>query len=376
MSSGKKIAILGPANPYRGGIAAFNENLALHLLDAGHEVEMINFKFQYPDWIYPGKNQYTEAAPPEQLIIHRKIHSLNPFNWWKVRTYLSKAGFEVIFCPFWLPALSPCFSSILKGVKNKVRIIGLLHNIVPHESRKGDRILTSLFLSRLTEGIVLSDSVRRDLMAFPESKKLKIHHLFHPVYDHFGERVEKAFAARELGLDPENRYLLFFGLVRKYKGLDLLISAFSKASLPEDVRLVIAGEFYDDKSEYLDLIRNRGVEERVHLFDEYIPDNKVKYFFSLSEMVVLPYRSATQSGVSQIAIHFATPVVSTNVGGIGEYIKDGINGKLIPPTEEKLIQVLEVSLHDQEVAHWREGQERMKEKLSWHNFVQALALRT
>ncbi len=373
MSDSKRIAILGPAHPYRGGIAAFNENLALELVSKGHDVELINFKFQYPDWIYPGENQLSSSPAPEKLVIKRMIHSLNPLNWIYVRHQLKKANYHIVFCPYWLPLLSPCFSSVIKGLNKNTRVVGLLHNIIPHESRKGDKVLTSMFLDKLSEGVVLSDSVKRDLESFELSKRLTIRHLFHPVYDHYGERIDKIEALKELSQNTDRTYLLFFGIVRKYKGLDILIKAFGEAKLPDHIDLIIAGEFYDSKEEYIDLIEKSGKVDRIHLFDQYIPDDQIRYFFSAADLLVLPYRTATQSGVSQIAIHFGLPIVSTNVGGISEYVRDGLNGKLMESSDE-LVKVLEGNLEEESIEIWRKGQEEMRKKLSWSKFSEALEI--
>jgi glycosyltransferase involved in cell wall biosynthesis len=369
MTDSKKVLILGPAHPYRGGIAAFNERLAKELHNQGHEVIIFNFKFQYPNFLFPGKQQFTDGPSPQDLEILRVVHSINPFNWLVVRQKIIKYRPDLIICGYWLPLMSPCFSSVLHGLKSKIRVIGILHNVKPHESRIGDHLFTKVFLKRLNEAVVLSNAVELDLKEeFPEWNGSR-RRLFHPIYDHFGELIPEELAKSALGLSEDKRYILFFGFVRKYKGLDLLIQAFKTANLPEDVELIIAGEFYDERTKYIQLIDDLNQKKNIHLFEGYIPENKVGQFFSAASCAALPYRHATQSGITQIAIHFLLPVISTRVGGIDEYISDEVNGILCEPEVESIQLALEEFFQDEGIHKMREGQELKKNELSWDRFT-------
>lgn len=368
---GEQIIILGPAHPYRGGIVAFNQNLALTLQDLGHEVFVFNFKFQYPDFIYPGDEQLSHDPPPPLKHNLRLVHSLNPLNWLAVRRKIKKIQPNRIICSFWLPLLSPCFSSILHGFKHHAEINGILHNVIPHESRTGDKVLTQLFIKQLSKITVLSKSVAEDFIQWKpkRTQNTRLDRLFHPVYDHYGEIVPMPEARAHLGLDQNKKYILFFGFIREYKGLDILIEALAKVK-DEDIHLIIAGEYYDDKSKYLDMIQRLNLNDRTHIFDNYILDSDIRYYFSSADFLALPYRSATQSGVSQIAIHFGKPVISTDVGGIKEYILDGINGKIIDAHSESLALTIGKLYEEDELMSLSEGQLNLRDKWSWKKFAQ------
>lgn len=367
-----KIAIIGPSHPYRGGMAAFNESLGRELQRQGHEVELINFIFQYPNWIFPGEKQTTDDPAPVDLVIFRKIHSISPLNWIKVRSYLKRQQYDRIFCGYWLPLLSPCFTSILKGLKKETQITGIIHNAIPHEKRTGDHSLTAMFLRQLTDAVVLSKSVEKDLKTFELPADLNIIRLFHPIYDQYGTPVEENRAKQELELDSSKRYLLFFGFIRSYKGLDILIEAFGRTNLPGDVDLLIAGEFYEDRERYLKLIQDSGVSSRIHLKEGYIPSDRVKFFFCAAKAVVLPYRSATQSGITQIAIHFSLPVISTRVGGIEEYIRHDYNGWLTSSDSAVLASDLSRLFKEDPFERYAEAQSEVLQKYSWKAFVEEL----
>lgn len=368
-----RIVIIGPAHPYRGGMAAFNESLARELQQQGHQVEIINFIFQYPDWIFPGEKQTTDDPAPQDLHIYRKLHSIQPLNWLKVRQYLKELEADQIICGYWLPLLSPCLTTVLKGLKKKTRVTGIIHNAVPHEKRPGDRLLTKVFLRQLTDAVVLSKSVAEDLKTFSFPEDLAVKQLFHPIYDVYGEAVERDVAIEALSLEKKKRYLLFFGFIRSYKGLDILIDAFGRAQLPDDVNLLIAGEFYDNREKYIQMISSNRRSSQIHLREGYIPSEQVKYYFCASEAVVLPYRNATQSGITQIAIHFSLPVVSTRVGGIEEYVQQDINGRLTSSQPHVLAADLRQLFEDDALKRYRQGQQRALKKYSWRGFVEQLA---
>ncbi len=319
-----KIAILGSAHPYRGGIAIYNDRLGRAFMEAGHHVEIFNFSLQYPSFLFPGKSQYSEEPPPPDLIIHRSINSVNPINWFSVGSKIRKWKPDLVIVRFWLPFMGPAFGTILRQVrKNKhSKIISIVDNMVPHEPRPGDKPFTKYFIKPLDGFLAMSQTVLDDIEKF-DSKKPKTLSP-HPLYDSFGELIDKQEARKKLGLDKDAKILLFFGLIRDYKGLDLLIESFGDKRFREDnYHLIIAGEYYSDKHVYTDLIDKHHLGECILQADKFIPDSEVNIYFSAADLIVQPYKSATQSGVTQIAYHFNKPMVVTNVGGLPEMCPDG-----------------------------------------------------
>ncbi len=313
-----KIIILGTAYPYRGGLSAFNERIAYEFQSQGHEVEIYTFTHQYPDFLFPGKTQYSTEPAPEGLKIVRKVHSYNPFNWFKVGHEIKRKKPDLMITKFWLPFMAPCFGTIARIVRrNKhTRLVSILDNVIPHEHRIGDKMFVRYFI-RPTDGFVaMSKSVLADLRLFTPDKPAVFSP--HPLYDHYGERLSRETALSLLNLSPDNRYVLFFGFIRGYKGLDLLLDAFSDNRLKEDgVKLIVAGEFYGDPEPYLKQIKELGIEDRVILCTDFIPDSEVNRYFSAADIVAQPYKTATQSGVTQIAFHFEKPMLVTNVPADG-----------------------------------------------------------
>jgi glycosyltransferase involved in cell wall biosynthesis len=368
----RKIVIVGPAHPYRGGMSAFNESLARELQHQGHQVSIFNFKFQYPNWIFPGEKQTTDDPAPPDLTIHRRIHSMLPLNWLKVRNELKKLLPDQVICGYWLPLLGPCFTTILRGLKRQMHVTGIIHNAVPHEKRPGDRYFTLGFLRHLTDAVVLSDAVARDLESLSPSVKPPLKQLFHPIYDVYGKPLDRKAAIDALGLEKSRRYLLFFGFIRSYKGLDILIEAFGSAAIPQDVDLLIAGEFYDNRDKYIQLISQSERSSRIHLHEGYIASEEVKNYFCASTAVILPYRNATQSGITQIAIHFSVPVVSTRVGGIEEYVQDDFNGLLTKSDPSILAEDLSRLFKGDTLDRFVVGQKQVSKKYSWNAFVERL----
>lgn len=332
-----KIAIVGPAYPYRGGIADYNERLAKALTMAGHNVEIYTFTLQYPSFLFPGKSQYSKAKAPENLKINRLINSVNPFNWLKAGIRLKKAKHDLLIVRFWLPFMGPALGTILRLIKGnrKTKIISIADNIIPHESRPGDRLFTHYFLKPVDGLLAMSKTVLEDIDQFDKQKPRVLSP--HPLYDNFGEAISRELAIKKLGLNPEDKILLFFGLIRDYKGLDILIKAFADERFRgENYRLVIAGEYYSNAEYYKGLITENKLEEEVVEVDGFIPSSMVATYFSAADLVVQPYKSATQSGVTQIAYHFNKPMVVTNVGGLKEMCPNGKVGYVVP-TEPKAI---------------------------------------
>ena len=325
-----KIIIVGTAFPYRGGLAAFNERLAREYVKQGNEVEIITFSLQYPGFLFPGKSQYSTELAPEDLKITRSVNSINPLNWIKVgRQIKKKAPDRVIFC-YWMAFIAPCFGTIARIAKSpKTRMVAMIHNMIPHEPTILDKLFPKYFVKSMDGFVAMAESVVTDIKHFDKDNKPKVVSP-HPIYDHYGDALTKKEATMKLGLHGQNDYILFFGFIRHYKGLDLLLEAFADERLRKfPIKLIIAGEFYENPQPYLELIIRLKLDGLVELRTGFIPDNEVRNYFSVADLVAQPYRSATQSGVSQIAYHFEKPMLVTNVGGLSEIIPDGKVGYVV-----------------------------------------------
>lgn len=322
MSSIKqKVIIVGPAFPLRGGIANFNEALCRAFNQAGVESKIISFSLQYPRFLFPGTTQYDSGKAPSDISIETKINSINPFNWSRIAKEIKKEKPDLIIFRYWLPFMGPCLGAIAKWIKRgtNIKVIAITDNVIPHEKRFGDKRLTNYFIKNCDGFIAMSNSVLNDLSLFTSTNNKVF--LPHPIYDIFGGKVDKAVALKHLNLNPNDKHLLFFGFIRKYKGLDLLLEAMSDDRIKAlGVKLIVAGEYYEDASFYNEIICKNGLEKNIILKTEYIPSEEVKYYFCASDMVTQPYRSATQSGVTQIAYHFEKPMLVTNIGGLPEIV--------------------------------------------------------
>ena len=361
-----KIISLGPAYPYRGGLASFNDRLALQFKAEGHDIEIITFSLQYPSILFPGKTQYTDGAPPEGIKIERKLNSINPLNWIRTAFLIRKRRPDILLLRYWLPFIGPSLGTVARIVKANgfTRVICIFDNVVPHEKRPGDKILTRYLTGSIDGGIVMSNTVYDDLIAFRKNIPVKLSP--HPLFDNYGNRIERAEALSALNLDAGFSYLLFFGFIRAYKGLDLLIEAFSDKKMRNSkLKLIVAGEFYEDDKPYRDLITKHKLQEEVLIFDHFIKDSEVSLFFSAADLVVQPYRSATQSGVTQIAFHFEVPMVVTGVGGLKEIVPDRICGYVVSPETGQITNAIHDFFVNNKSEQFREGIRRVKEKFSW-----------
>lgn len=371
-----KIVILGPAWPYRGGIAAFGERLAREYQRQGHEVELVTFTLQYPGFLFPGKTQYSTDPAPEGMSIRRLMSSVNPFSWLRTGRYIRRQKPDLVISAYWLPFMAPCLGTVLRVAKGKgTRRVAILHNLIPHEHRPGDRLFSRYFVGSNDAFVTLSRSVLDDIDHFDPRKRKPRTYSPHPLYDHYGTTLDRAEACRLLGLEENHRYVLFFGFIREYKGLDLLLDAMSDPRLRElDVKLLVAGEFYGDPKPYHEQIARLGIGERVVLKTDFIPDSEVNRCFSVADVVAQPYRSATQSGVSQIAYHFEKPMVVTNVGGLPEIVPDGKAGFVVEPDGKAISDALVRYFSDEET--WRErltaGVRDEKQKYGWDKLVAAI----
>ncbi len=366
-----KVVIVGPAYPYRGGIALFNERLAKEFIDNGDEVELITFTLQYPNFLFPGKTQFSDAKAPD-LKITRLINSINPFNWLKVGNQISKQNPDLVIFAYWMPFMAPCFGTIAKKIKKnkKTKTIALTHNMVPHEQRMGDAKLSSYFVKYIDGFVALSQSVIDDIAKFT-SKPNKL--TPHPLYDNFGAIIDKNIALEKLNLDTKFNYLLFFGIIRKYKGLDVLLEAFADERIKElNLKLIVAGEFYEDSAPYLNSIRKHQLEDKVILHNHFIPDNEVANYFCAVDMVVQPYKNATQSGVTQIAYHFNKPMLVTNVGGLAEIIPDQKVGYVTECNAQSVANAIVDFYQNNRKDQFVKGVLEEKQKFTWDKMVLAI----
>lgn len=316
-----KIIILGTAHPFRGGLASYNERLAMQFTVEGHDVEILTFTTQYPNFLFPGKTQYSEEPAPKHIKITRLVNSINPLNWLKAGKYINQQKPDILIFKYWLPFMGPCFGTIARRVKkNKhTKIITILDNVIPHEHRIGDKLFTKYFLKPIDAFISMSKSVEDDLKLFDQTKPRDFNP--HPLFDNFGTPLDKITAKTNLNLDINTRYILFFGIIRDYKGLDLLLKAFKNFDFKNHhVKLLVAGEYYANEDKYQKMIKDLGIEENVIVVNQFIKDSEVKNYFCACDMIAQPYKNATQSGVTQIAYHFETPILVTNVGGLPEMV--------------------------------------------------------
>ena len=371
-----KIIIVGTAHPYRGGLAAFNERLALQFQKEGHEVEVYTFTLQYPKMLFPGKTQYTNDPAPEGLTIHRRVNSVNPFNWLRVGIDLRKKRADVVVFAYWMSFMAPAFGTIARriasGGNNSTHSIGLVHNMIPHEPNILDKILPPYFVNAMDGFTALSQSVVKDIEKFDRRNTPKSW-APHPIYDHYGERIDKAEARHRLGLPAEGHYVLFFGFIRDYKGLDLLIDAFGDMRLHDmDVRLLVVGEFYGDPKPYLDRIHSLDIADRVILHNDYVADSQVGLYFCASDIVAQPYKTATQSGVTQVAFHFEKPMLVTNVGGLPEIVPNEKIGYVVEPDAQEIADALVRYYQEGREEEFTQGVREEKKKYAWSRMTQAV----
>lgn len=365
-----RIALLSCFYPFRGGISQFNASLYLEL-GKEHTVKAFNFKRQYPDFLFPGKTQYVtkddDAVPIESDSL---LDTANPFSYIKTYKAIRAWNPEIVIISYWMSWFAPSLGWIARRLKKRCKVISILHNVIPHEPRFFDSPLTKYFLSGCTGNVTLCQEVSDDLTAL-SPKALKTT-LFHPVYAHFGERIPREEALKELGLEDGKKNLLFFGLIRDYKGLDILLEAFGK--LDDSYNLIVAGEPYGSFSKYEAIINSSPAKDRIKLFTRYIKDSEVKLFFSASDLAVLPYRSATQSGISAISWHFEVPMVVTDVGGLKQSIGDSGTGLVAEKPDPDLVAAeIKRFFSDKNIQTLCVNSIKAeKERLSWKTFAKKL----
>ena len=365
-----RIAILSSFYPLRGGIAQFNASL-LNELSRNHTVKAFNFKRQYPDFLFPGKTQYVtkddEAVPVESESL---LDTANPFSYIKTAARIREWAPDLLIMKYWMSYFAPSLGYVARHVNKSCKVIAVLDNVVPHEKKFFDTPLTKYFLSGCDGCAAMCQEVAEALVRLSPGKP----HIVtpHPLYAHFGARVNREAAEKKLGLESGKKNILFFGLIRDYKGLDILLEAFS--GLGEDYQLIIAGEPYGSFEKYQRIIDGIPGKERIKTFPVYIRDSEVKDYFSAADVTVLPYRSATQSGISSISYHFEVPMIVTDVGGLKSTIGDSGTGIVAPKAEPGIIR-REIENYFADPAIKDECCENIRKekiRLSWSSFCKNL----
>jgi glycosyltransferase involved in cell wall biosynthesis len=370
--SKKKILIVGPAYPLRGGLATYDERLCRAFQELGHSCEILSFSLQYPSLLFPGKTQFSTDSAPTDIVVHSDINSINPLNWMQVANKYAKQKYDLVIFRYWMSFMAPSFGTIARALrKSGARVIAITDNIVPHEKRFFDTVFTNYFLNSCDGFLSMSREVQKQAQALQPNKKVA--YVAHPMYDMFGSAQDKKLAKEKLGLDADTHYLLFFGFIRKYKGLNLLLDSFAKVDRRGlKVKLIVAGEFYEASEPYLAQIKELGLEEDVVLKTDFIPNSEVASYFSASDMVVQTYLSATQSGVTQIAYYYNKPMLVTDVGGLAELVPAGKVGYVCQQDEQEIANSIQDFYTAQRESTFARGVEEEKAKFTWEYLTQQL----
>lgn len=374
-----KIIIAGTAFPMRGGIAQYNSLMYKYFSEAD-DVKVYSFKRQYPEFLFPGKTQFEQGEPAVKIPEDKNvisIDSVNPFNWLSAGKKIAAENPDLLIFKYWIPYFGPCFAVISyivkKFSKTDTKVLYICDNVIPHEKRSGDKFFTKLAFSQGDYFVVMSKTVEEDLKLFSKGKPYKL--IPHPVYNIFGDKVEKPeakdFILKEYGIDLQNeKVILFFGYIRKYKGLNYLIDAMPEILKKVKLKLLVVGEYYGDEEKYREQIRSLGLEEDIKVVSDFVPDSNVKYFFSASDVVVLPYSDATQSGIIQIAYHYDKPVIATDVGGLAEVVRNNETGLIIEPKNPGAIAKAVTDFYDKGLEEkFTSNAKEEKKKYTWENFV-------
>ena len=368
-----KISLLGPAYPFRGGLATFNERLARQFSSECKDTDIRTFTRQYPRFLFPGKTQYSNGPAPEGIKIIRELNSINPFSWIRTGLKIRKERTDILLIRYWLPFMAPCLGVVARIAKsNKYTvIISVVDNVIPHEKRPGDIMLTKFFMNSIDGAVVLSDSVQKEVENF--RKDIPVCYTPHPLFDTYGKKLNRSDALSALKLDQNCIYLLFFGFIRNYKGLDILIRAFSDSRLRgKNLKLLVAGEFYENETLYRNLVRESGLEKDVIFYDHFIENTEVGLFFSGADLVVQPYKSATQSGVTQIAYYFDKPMLVTNVGGLKEIVEHGKCGYVVEPDPGNIADAIIDYFDNNRENAFTQCVRKEKARFSWNKVTDAV----
>ncbi|UZR94496.1 glycosyltransferase [Chondrinema litorale] len=364
-----KIAYQSVFYPYRGGIAQFNASL-FRALEKKAEIKAFNFSLQYPQILFPGTSQYvSESDIADNIPSERILNSINPLSYLKTAAAIRAYKPDILISAYWMSFLAPAQGTVARLVKKSAKTISVINNITPHERKLGDYLMNQYFLKQQQAHVVMGNAVKNELKEYIPDAKLMLHP--HPIYNHFGGKIPKVDALKSLNLPTGKKTLLFFGLIREYKGLDVLLKAFNKLS--DAYQLVIAGESYEDFSKYEELINNSPNRDRIFVFRRYIPDDEVASFFSASDLCVLPYKSATQSGVVAVAFHFDLPVLVTDKGNLKDTIEPYDTGIVIDEPDENMLS-LAVNKYFEEAQEnqFIENIKHFKKKFTWDHMAEEL----
>ena len=355
-------------------MATFNERMARAFMDKGHDVTLFTFSLQYPSILFPGKTQYADEPAPGGLDIRVRINSINPFNWISVGREISRLRPDLLIIRYWMPFMAPCLGTIARVVKKNghTRVVAITDNVLPHEKQPGSRQLTRFFVRHNHGFVTLSQSVRDDLVELDVDPDA-ITVCPHPLYDNFGEPVSPPKAREQLQLPANPALVLFFGFIREYKGLDLLLEAFAHERMRDvDARLLVAGEFYDKPATYRQLAKELDIEEKIIWHSHFIPNDQVRWYFSAADLVVQPYKRATQSGVTQVAYHFERPMVVTNVGGLPEMVSQGRAGYVVEPDPGEIAGAMADFFLHRRAKDLHGTLKEEKKRFSWDKLVDSL----
>lgn len=364
------VTIIGPGHPLRGGLATFNHRLARAFIGNGHACTIYSFSLQYPSFLFPGKTQFSEDPAPPGIRIYAAINSINPLNWIKTGNRLRKERPDIIVVRYWLPFMGPALGTILRRVRRNrhTRIVCIADNIIPHEKRPGDRLFTKYFVKACDAFVTMSEKVMADLRSVEKNKPAQL--VRHPLYDNFGDPVSKQEARKHLGLPENDKIILFFGFIRHYKGLDLLLDAMRELK-GTGTRLMVAGEFYEDEKPYREQIEKLGIRDQLILRTDFIPDSEVRYYLCAADAVIQPYRQATQSGVTPLAYHFEKPMVVTDVGGLPDLVPNEKAGLVVEPVPAAIAEGIRRFYQlgeDYFIPQLRDE----KQKYSWDSLIKAI----
>lgn len=363
-----KITFIGPAYPYRGGLATIIETLARVFQTRDNEVSIKTFSLQYPRLLFPGKSQFRTGEAPSDLHITREVSTVNPFSWWRVGRRLRRERPDMVVLKYWTPLMAPCFGTIcrLAHRNGHTKVVVHVDNITPHEPHFYDRLLNRYFLNACDGFIYMSEAVHTDLLTYRPTAPA----LFspHPLFDTYGPKEDRTEACTKLGLDTTQSYVMFFGYVRDYKGLDVLLDAWALLKAEgrtEGRKLLVVGEVYGDDSKYWAQIDRLGLRDDVVMHTDFVPDDKVALWFSVADMVALPYKSATQSGVTQVAYAFGVPMVVTRVGGLREIVPDDVVGVLADVDPRSVADAIAKVYEGDNLQRYRKGVESERSRFSW-----------
>jgi len=369
----KKVIITGPAYPYRGGIASFNERLAYEFQALGWTVSMITYTLQYPDIIFPGKNQYSPDPAPTELDIHRMYSSINPISWRKTRKWIINEKPDLITSRLWIPVLGMSSGYIMRSSRklSSCQSVSIVDNLIPHQHMVGDTQMVDYYMNSSDHYVAMSQSVLDDISDRYPSERATL--IPHPIYDHYGAIVSREEAIGSLGLDQYTRYMLFFGYIKDYKGLDLLLESVPKDyCIQQNIKLIIAGEFYGKKDKYLKIISDREIGDLVIINDKFISNEQIKNYFSVSDIIVQTYHSATQSGISQLALYYEKPIIVTDVGGLSETIIEGETGYIVLKDKAIIAESIKSFFSSTDQDKMRDNIKLQKKNYSWSNYVKQL----